>query len=178
LPSIETLVVPEAFRGHFNVLLPLMLSGLFCMGMIQYAINPIFQIEKKTVPMIAAAMAACAADPLLLLFLHLDDGASSLAIAQAGAMLIALIVLIMFASATWRQWPRPRDLAAVVFANALMGAIVLPMRGREPGLATLIEQAATGAAIYTFVVLGLDVAGLRGMVLARLRLTFARMKTL
>jgi O-antigen/teichoic acid export membrane protein len=178
LPSIETLVVPEAFRGHFNVLLPLMLSGLFCMGMIQYAINPIFQIEKKTAPLIAAALAACAADPLLLLFLHLDDGASSLAIAQAGAMLIALIVLIMFASATWRQWPRPRDLAAVVFANALMGAIVLPMRGREPGLATLIEQAATGAAIYTFVVLGLDVAGLRGMVLARLRLTFARMKTL
>jgi hypothetical protein len=52
------------------------------------------------------------------------------------------------------------------------------MRGREPGLATLIEQAATGAGIYTFVVLGLDVAGLRGMVLARLRLTFARMKTL
>jgi hypothetical protein len=155
-----------------------MMTGLFCMGIIQYAINPIFQIEKKTAPLIAAALAACAADPLFLLFLHRDGGASSLAIAQAGAMLTALVVLIGFASSTWRHWPRPRDLAVAVFANALMGAIVLPMREHEPGLATLIEQIATGVAVYAFVVLGMDVAGLRGITLARLRLTFARMKTL
>jgi O-antigen/teichoic acid export membrane protein len=178
LPSIETLVVPEAFRGHFDVLLPLMMTGLFCMAMIQFAINPIFLIEKKTAPLIAAALAACAADPLLLVFLHRDGGASSLAIAQAGAMVIALIVLTGFAIPRWRHWPRPRDLAVAVFANALMGAIVLPMRMHEPGLATLIEQIATGAAIYAIVILGLDVAGLRGIVLARLRLTVARMKTL
>jgi len=158
--------------------LPLMMTGLFCMAMIQYAINPIFQIEKKTLPLIAAALAACAADPLFLMFLHRDDGASSLAISQTGAMLVALIVLIGFAIPAWRQWPRPRDLAVAVFANALMGAIVLPMRSYEPGLATLFEQIATGVIIYAVVVLGLDVAGLRGMMLARLRLTFARMKTL
>ncbi len=178
LPSIEELVVPEAFRGPFDVLLPLMMTGLFCMAMIQFAINPIFLIQKKTLPLIAAALVACAADPILLLVLHQDDGASSLAIAQTGAMLAALIVLIGFASLTWQQWPRPRDLAVAVFANALMGVIVLPMRSQEPGLATLFEQIATGVIIYAVVVLGLDVAGLRGIVLARLRLTFARTKTL
>ena len=178
LPSIEELVVPEAFRGPFDVLLPLMMAGLFCMAMIQFAINPIFLIQKKTLPLIAAALVACAADPILLLVLHQDDGASSLAIAQTGAMLAALIVLIGFASLTWQQWPRPRDLAVAVFANALMGAIVLPMRSQEPGLATLFEQIATGIIIYAVVVLGLDVAGLRGIMLARLRLTFARTKTL
>lgn len=178
LPSIEELVVPEAFRGPFDVLLPLMMTGLFCMAMIQFAINPIFLIQKKTLPLIAAALVACAADPILLLVLRQDDGASSLAIAQTGAMLAALIVLIGFASLTWQQWPRPRDLAVAVFANALMGAIVLPMRSQEPGLATLFEQIATGVIIYAVVVLGLDVAGLRGIVLARLRLTFARTKTL
>ncbi len=178
LPSIEELVVPEAFRGPFDVLLPLMMTGLFCMAMIQFAINPIFLIQKKTLPLIAAALVACAADPILLLVLHQDDGASSLAIAQTGAMLAALIVLIGFASLTWQQWPRPRDLAVAVFANALMGAIVLPMRSQEPGLATLFEQIATGIIIYAVVVLGLDVAGLRGIMLARLRLTFARTKTL
>jgi len=178
LPSIEELVVPEAFRGPFDVLLPLMMTGLFCMAMIQFAINPIFLIQKKTLPLIAAALVACATDPILLLVLHQDDGASSLAIAQTGAMLAALIVLIGFASLTWQQWPRPRDLAVAVFANALMGAIVLPMRSQEPGLATLYEQIATGVIIYAVVVLGLDVAGLRGIVLARLRLTFARTKTL
>ena len=178
LPSIEELVVPEAFRGPFDVLLPLMMAGLFCMAMIQFAINPIFLIQKKTLPLIAAALVACAADPILLLVLHQDDGTSSLAIAQTGAMLAALIVLIGFASLTWQQWPRPRDLAVAVFANALMGVIVLPMRSQEPGLATLFEQIATGIIIYAVVVLGLDVAGLRGIVLARLRLTFARTKTL
>jgi len=178
LPSIEELVVPEAFRGPFDVLLPLMMTGLFCMAMIQFAINPIFLIQKKTLPLIAAALVACAADPILLLVLHQDDGASSLAIAQTGAMLAALIVLIGFASLTWQQWPRPRDLAVAVFANALMGAIVLPMRSQEPGLATLFEQIATGIIIYAVVVLGLDVAGLRGIMLTRLRLTFARTKTL
>ncbi len=34
LPSIEQLAVPEAFRGHFDLLLPLMMTGLFCMAMI------------------------------------------------------------------------------------------------------------------------------------------------
>ena len=178
LPSIEQLAVPEAFRGHFDLLLPLMMAGLFSMAMIQYAINPVFQIEKKTAPLIVAALAACAADALLLLILPQDAGASSLAIAQAGAMLAALIVLIGFASRTKRQWPRPRDLAVTVFANALMSAIVLPMRGQEPGLATLVEQIATGLAVYAVVVLGFDVAGLRGLTIARLRLTVARMKTL
>jgi O-antigen/teichoic acid export membrane protein len=178
LPSIEELAVPEAYRGHFDVLLPLMLTGLFCMAMIQYAISPIFQIEKKTAPLIAAALAACAADPLLLLFLHPGDGASRLAIAQTGAMLTALIVLIGFACRAWRQWPRPRDLAVAAFANALMGAIVLPMRNHEPGLATLFEQVATGVAVYAAVVLSFDVAGLRAIALARVRLTFARMKPL
>jgi hypothetical protein len=59
-----------------------------------------------------------------------------------------------------------------------MSAIVLPMRGQEPGLATLVEQIATGVAVYAVVVLGFDVAGLRGLTVARLRLTAARMKTL
>ena len=89
-------------------------------------------------------------------------------------MLVALMVLTGFASRAWRQWPRPRDLTVTVFANALMGAIVLPMRGQEPGLATLVEQIATGVAVYAIVVLGFDVAGLRSLTFARLRLAVAR----
>jgi hypothetical protein len=34
LPSIETLVVPEAFRG-LSTCFALMMTGLFCMGIIQ-----------------------------------------------------------------------------------------------------------------------------------------------
>lgn len=178
LPSIAQLVVPAEFRSHFDLLLPLMMTGLFCMAVIQYCINPIFLIEKKTAPLIVAALAACAVDPILILSLPRDANGSSLAIAQAGAMVVALAVLIAYASAAKREWPRPRDLAITMFANAVMSVMILPMRDQQPGFATLAEQVATGIAVYAAIVLGLDLAGLRGMLLARLRLAGARMKAL
>jgi hypothetical protein len=52
------------------------------------------------------------------------------------------------------------------------------LRSKEPGLSTLIEQAGAGVAIYAFVVLGLDLAGLRSLTIARLRLTVARLRAL
>src|SRR5579885_3495405 len=58
LPSVEQLAIPEAYRSHFDVLLPLMMTGLFAMAVIQYGISPIFQIEKKTMPLIVAALSA------------------------------------------------------------------------------------------------------------------------
>jgi hypothetical protein len=93
-------------------------------------------------------------------------------------MLLALIVLIGFASRAWRRWPRTRDLAVIVFGNVVMSALVLPMREQDPGLSTLVLQVAAGAAVYAFVVLGLDIAGLQSLAFSRLRLTFARLKTL
>ena len=178
LPSIEHLAVPPAFRGHFDALLPLMMTGLFCLGLIQFGINPIFQIEKKTAPLILAALAACAADPILLLLLPRDGDASRLAIAQSGAMLLALVILVGFASRAWRRWPPPRELAVIVFGNALMSVFVLPLRDWDPGLATLTLQVTLGTAIYALVVLSLDIAGLRSLVIAPLRGAIGKAKTL
>jgi O-antigen/teichoic acid export membrane protein len=178
LPSVEQLIVPVDFRGHFGLLLPLMMTGLFCMAIIQYAINPIFQIEKRTAPLVVAALVACVVDPLLILVLPRDAGASSLAIAQAGAMVAALVTLVAFASLSSPQWPSRRDLAATVLGNAVMSAMLLPMRDKEPGLATLVEQIIVGVGVYAFVVMSADVAGLRSITVARLRLTAARMKAL
>jgi O-antigen/teichoic acid export membrane protein len=176
LPSIETLVVPEDYRGRFGELLPLMMTGLFCMAIIQFALYPVFQIAKKTAPLIAAALAACVADAALIAFLPGSDGASRLAIAQAGAMLAALVVLVGFATAAGTQWPRARDVVVIIVGNAVMSALVLPMRGTEPSLATLALQVGTGILSYSVVVLGLDVADLRSMTLARLKLAMARTK--
>jgi O-antigen/teichoic acid export membrane protein len=178
LPSIEQLIVPEQFRGHFGVLLPLMMTGLFCMAIIQYAVNPIFQIEKKTAPLIAAALVACVVDPVLVMILPRDADASSLAMAQAGALLAALVTLVCLATVAKPKWPRARDIGVIVLANAVMSAALLPMREGEPGLATLTLQIGVGVAIYAFIVMGADVAGLRGITLSRLRLSSARTKLL
>ncbi len=46
LPSVENVVVPVAYRGPFGQLLTLMMAGLFSSAIVQYGINPIFQIAK------------------------------------------------------------------------------------------------------------------------------------
>jgi O-antigen/teichoic acid export membrane protein len=178
LPSVELLIVPPEFRGPFGMLLPLMMTGLFCTAIIQFGIYPIFQIEKKTGPLITAALVACTVDPLLIVLLPRASDASSLAIAQAGALLAALVTLLACASVTNPQWPRFRDIVIIVVGNAIMAAALLPMREQNPGLVTLAAQVATGAAVYALVVLSADVAGMRGLAMARLRLRAARMKAL
>ena len=40
LPSLERLVVPQEFRGPFAHYLALLLPGLFCYGLMNFAINP------------------------------------------------------------------------------------------------------------------------------------------
>lgn len=178
LPSLENLIVPEEFRGPFAMLLPLMMTGLFCGAIIQYGINPFFLIAKRTRPLIAAAIIAAATDCLLIFMLPPEDDASSLAIAQAGAMLAALISLIGFASLKAPQWPRGRDLAGIVLANALMSAAILPLRLHDPGLATLVQQVGLGILVYGLVIMGFDTAYLRSTILSRLRPSIEPLKPL
>ena len=83
MPSMQSLIVPAQYRGPFAELLTLMMPGFFFFAMILYAINPIFQIRKRTAPLIGAALVACLADPLLLMVLPKSQDASSLAIAQS-----------------------------------------------------------------------------------------------
>ena len=49
------LVVPEAYRGPFATYSVALMPGLFCLAMMFYALNPIFQIRRRTLPVIAAA---------------------------------------------------------------------------------------------------------------------------
>ncbi|WP_020177281.1 lipopolysaccharide biosynthesis protein [Methyloferula stellata] len=178
LPSIEQLIVPVQYRGPFGELLPLMMTGLFCSGLIQFGINPIFQISKRTGPLIAAAAVACVVDPLLVFILPRSTDASSLAIAQAGAFAAALIALIFFACASKPQWPSVRDLAATALGTASMAAALLPFREQEPGVVTLLVQISAGVFVYAFFVVMLDIAGLRGLVLNYLRPVVRRLRTL
>ena len=93
LPSIQALIVPAQYRGPFEQLLTLMMPGFFFFAMILYALNPIFQIRKRTAPLIIAAAVACISDPLLLLALPRAQDASSLATAQSGAFALAFFAL-------------------------------------------------------------------------------------
>jgi O-antigen/teichoic acid export membrane protein len=169
LPSLEHLVVPQEFRGPFAHYLALLLPGLFCYGLMNFAINPIFQIGKRTAPLIIGAVTACAINPLLIFLLPHAADASSFAIAQAGSMVGALAALLCFAFFTHPRWPRGRDLLIATAGTLAMGMALAPLRQWEPGVVTLLVEIIAGTAIYGAFVAAFDVAGLRSLAFVKLR---------
>lgn len=177
LPSMQALIVPQQYRGPFESLLTLMMPGLFCFSMILYAINPIFQIAKRTAPLIIAAAVACGGDPLILLLMPHTDNASRLAIAQSGAFALALATLIAIACRSRPAWPRWRDLVGTVLATACMTGVLLPLRAEPPSLALLMAQIVAGMVVYGGLVVLFDIAAIRTIAGERLRPAMARFRT-
>lgn len=165
LPSIQVIIVPQEFRGPFAHYLALLLPGMLAFGLMNFAINPVFQIAKRTWPLIAAAMATCVANPILFMLLPASKDASSLAIAQSGAFIIGLVVLVGFAIANDARWPRFREIALTLLTTGLMTAALWPLRQWEPGITTLIVQVAIGGTVVSACVGAFDIAGLRSSLL-------------
>ncbi len=121
LPSVEILVVPFAYRGAFSHYLTLMLPGLFCMGLGQFSLNAIFQIARKTLPVVFAALVVCIADPLFFLALPRAGDASSLALAQSLAFVAGFLTLLLFA--------RLNGALAAAFSRSRLDACCCPGHG-------------------------------------------------
>lgn len=169
LPSVQALIVPYQFRGPFAHYLELLLPGLFAVGMINFGVNPVFQIAKRTAPLVVAAGAAAVVSALLVFVLPWGEDASNLAIAQAGGYVAALVATIYFALRAQPVWPSFWDLSAAVVGTTLMALALNPMRDMTPGFFTLLLQVVAGGAIYGVMVLVFDIAGLRAVTLAWLR---------
>jgi len=166
LPSFETLIVPEAFRGPFARYLTAMLPGLFSFVLLQYTISPMFQIARRPSPMIIVAIAACAVDAALILLLPRGDDAHFFALAQTGAQISGLIAAVAFAATLRPQWPPLRDIAAIVAATGAMALVGAPLRAKAPGIILLIEQAALGVATFGALAYLLDIARTRARLAA------------
>lgn len=161
LPSIEALIVPSAFRGPFGHYLTLLLPGLLFFGFMNFAINAFFQIGKRTLPLIAAALVATATNALLVFALPRSADATHYALAQTGAFAAALLVLICAAVYAGAKWPRARDILLTLVATGLMVAALWPLRGWTPGVLTCAAQIVVGGAIYAAMAMAFDIAGLR-----------------
>jgi O-antigen/teichoic acid export membrane protein len=169
LPSFEALVVPEEFRGPFAHYLTLLLPGLFCYAMIHWAINPIFQIGKRTRPLIAAALIASCANGLLLAILPAVTDASDYALAQSCALAVGLVALLVFALPLKPVWPRLGDIAKPLLATLGMVLALRPLQSLHPGLLTLLLQAGSGVLIYGVLALAVDIGGARSLLVSRWR---------
>lgn len=169
LPSIEALLAPAEFRGHFGKYLELLLPGLFCQGMATYAVNAVFQIQKKTRAIVAAAFVGFTVNALLLFGLGESAGATTaagaIAVAQSLAYGAAFLCLVCFSFMAGAQRPALRDLLVTCFGVAAMTLVLLPMREWTPGIFTLGAQIVVGATIMMAVIMVMNVADLRPVIM-------------
>lgn len=168
LPSFEALFVPVSFRGAFATYTTFLVPGMLAFGIIQFAINPVFQIAKRTAPVIAAALVALVVNGGLLFVLPQHFGGPGFALAQTGGMLAALVVAFALASRVARLMPSPRDIALIVAATAVMTVALAPLREQSPHDLVLPAIVILGAVIYVGMIAAFDVAGLRSTLASKL----------
>ncbi len=168
LPSFEAVIVPAAFRGSFATYTTLLMPGLFAFAIIQYALNPVFQLAKGTGPAVAASLVGLAVNAALAVALPPRFGADGFALAQSGAMLAALATLFTLASLRTRFSLPLRDVAIIVGAAAVMMGALAPFRHHEPAVLVLPLLIVAGVAIFALIVAAFNVAGLRDELRRRL----------
>jgi O-antigen/teichoic acid export membrane protein len=160
LPSFERLFVPDVFRSVFSEVTAALLPGLVALALLQAAVTPVFQLLKRTWPVIIVAAVALGLNALLVHSLAPYPRIVDFARAQSFALVAALAVGLALALAMVRALPRPRDILVIAIASALMIGVVWPIRALEPGVAVLAASALAGGLVFAVTILGFDAAGL------------------
>ena len=168
LSSFEAVAVPPEFRGPFAAYLRLLLPGMFCYGLIFFALNPLFQIERRTAPLVlVAAVAAGANLALISLWPAAMGDASAYAKVQVAALALAMVTLCCWAAWTAPVRLRGRDLAGACAGSFATACACWMLPASVPGFTTLALQVSAGAAAYTGVALLLDLCGVRALLKER-----------
>lgn len=169
LPALEALVVPEAYRGPFALYALLLIPGLFCLAIMFFAINPVFQIRRRTLPVIAAAAMGLAVNGIGLLVLPPLLGGAGVALAQSLALGAAFAWLAVRALTGRDRLTLPwSEIFAASGACAAMAVALVPLRHLDPPVA-LGLCVPLGAGLYAVLVWLFDIAGLRSQLERRFR---------
>ena len=163
--------MPPAFRGHFAPAMELMIPALAAFAVVQYALNPVFQLRARTGAVIGAAAVALVVDLGIVVGWPAFASPRDFAAAQAAGFAGALLMLGAIAIATGCRLPW-RDIAKAGLAAGGMAAALWPMRDLAPSASTLALQVGVGGLVYLSLALALNIAGARvfvGAAFARLR---------
>ena len=95
LPSFEALFVPEHFRGPFAHYFALSLPALLAFALMNYAVNPAFQIAHRLAPLVIGALVALIVNLLAALYLPDSVDATKFAIAQSLSSCAGLVALLV-----------------------------------------------------------------------------------
>ena len=173
-PTFEALVVPEAYRGKF-----VHVTWAFGPGMVTYcallaAINPVFQLAKRTWLITLAAGTAIVADLGMLVFADAGASIEGLARAYSVSLCVACAVSTSIAFRNPAVRPRLSDIAAIAGAAALMAIAVRPLNDLSSPVLAAGLSIVIGGAVFGSVMLACDVGGLRRGLSAKVRATHSR----
>lgn len=153
-PSLQSLFVPAAFHGPFLDFFTLLLPGFFCLALASFGAHARFQIEKKTAPLMIAALVAFAVNAITLA----APTPAFVAMTQSLAFACALGLLLLWG----KDAPlKMSDSLKTCAATLLMGLALWPLRAMEPGVDAMAAQIGLGVCVYCACVAALDIAGLR-----------------
>jgi O-antigen/teichoic acid export membrane protein len=167
LPFFQRLFVPASFEGAFAAYSLVLVPALLSFALVQFALNPVFQIEKRTAPVIVAAGFGLAVDLALILVLPPRYGPIGFAFAQMGGMLAALALTAVLALRLMPEMPRSRDILAIAAATAMLAAILALFRQLD-NIVIVILGGLAAAAVYGGIILACDVGALRAVLAKRL----------
>jgi O-antigen/teichoic acid export membrane protein len=165
-PTFEGLLVPSAYRGEYARLSVELTPGLLAFCVTSSTLNPIFQLAKRTWPVIVAALGAIATDMALLRFADASRSTDALASAYSISIVAGLAIAGGFALVSSNARPRWRDIAAIAAATVVMALAVRPFNALHSRPLAAAAAILAGAALYGALLLLFDVAGLRGRLAA------------
>ena len=164
LPAIEALIIPAEYHGSFVRYSAILVPAYLALCLIQYSLNPVFQLRKRTTPVVFAAVTAVGVNGIALLVLPHWYGAHSVALAQLLGVVAAFGVLVSMTlfgrGAIAVSW---RDIGLAVVAAGVMISAVMPLAHIGHPLPRLIVTAAAGAAVYGGLAWLIDVASARAL---------------
>jgi O-antigen/teichoic acid export membrane protein len=160
LPAFAAVLVPSRYAADFVHLSLILTPGIVLFCLVQFALGPIFQLQRRTWPLTVAALAALATD-LALQQAVPGAGTAQIAAIHAGSLGVAFLVGCGFALRHRECHPALREIAVILLAALVTGAALWPTREiAEPWLA-LVAAGIVGPCIFAGTLALFDAAGLR-----------------
>ena len=161
-PTFEALLVPSAYRGEYARLTLELAPGFLVFCLISSGLSPVFQLARRTWPVTVGALAALAADFVLLQFGGAAASVDTLARAYSISLGVGFVVTAALALRQASVRPQIRDIAIIVAATLAMAFAIRPLNGLGSRSIAAALAVVCGGGLYGAVLLAFDVAGLRG----------------
>jgi O-antigen/teichoic acid export membrane protein len=165
LPAIEALIVPAVYHGAFAHYVTIMLPAFLAVVLVQYIFTPVFQLRKRTAPVLSAALVCLGVNAGALFILPHWYGPTGVALAQLAGMIAAVGMLgaltllgreaISFSG---------RDVGLSLLATVVMAVSIWPLRNADSPLMALALTTIVGGTIYGTFVWFMDLGSLRTLI--------------